>query len=221
MTNRPILYSFRRCPYAMRARLAIASAQVNCALREIILRNKPAHMLEISPKGTVPVLQLPNGTVIDESLDIALWALETNDPENLLSPEKGNKAQMLALINEMDSAFKPLLDTYKYRFHSEPDIARAARDDALPFLQHLNSLLDAQDFLFGGRISLADMCILPFVRQFAFVDKEWFWAQDFTHVLAWLDMFLTSDRFATIMPKFPLWAPGDEEMAFPPVDMAS
>ena len=221
MTNRPILYSFRRCPYAMRARLAIASAQVNCALREIILRNKPAHMLEISPKGTVPVLQLPNGSVVDESLDIALWALESNDPEKLLSPEHGDKAQMLALIEEMDMQFKPLLDSYKYRFHSEPDAACASRDAAVPFLNRLNDRLESYGFLFGERISLADLCVLPFVRQFAFVDKQWFWDQEFEDVLGWLDAFLVSERFAKIMPKFPLWAPGDEEISFPSLDVAS
>ncbi len=190
-------------------------------MREIILRNKPPHMLEISPKGTVPVLQLPNNVVVDESLDIALWALDSSDPENLLSPDKGDKKQMLALIEDTDTQFKPLLDSYKYRFHSEPEAARASREAALPFLSDLNIRLDQQDYLFGERIALADICILPFIRQFAFVAKQWFWDQDFAAVLMWLDAFLVSERFAAIMPKFPLWAPGDDEISFPPLDVAS
>ncbi|MCZ4271005.1 glutathione S-transferase [Maritalea porphyrae] len=215
MSDRPTLYSFRRCPYAMRARLAIASSQVECVLREIILRDKPDHMLEISPKGTVPVLELPDGTVIDESLDIALWALSEHDPELLLAPIEGNLDEILALILTMDQQFKPLLDRYKYRFHSEPESAFTARDDAAGFLGHLNERLQDRAYLFGSRISLADICIVPFVRQFAFVDKDWFFSQDFSDVIIWLNVFLDSERFAQIMPKFSIWKPGDNPILFP------
>lgn len=215
MSNKPILYSFRRCPYAMRARLAIAAAGVQCELREIVLREKPNHMLEISPKGTVPVLQLSDGTVIEESLDIAIWALGENDPEKLLTPDAGDLDEMLALISKMDDEFKPLLDQYKYRIHSDPDMATSARNRALEFLKKLDEQLFGQDFLYGSQIRVADICILPFVRQFAHVDKDWFWAQGFTHVLSWLDRFLASDRFAQIMPKFQVWKPGDELTTFP------
>jgi len=200
----------------MRARLAIASAGMHCALREILLRNKPEHMLQISPKGTVPVLELTDGAVVDESVNIAIWALKEHDPEHLLNPIGASEAEMLALISTMDNSFKPLLDRYKYRFHAEPDAAKSARDDATFFLRELNERLEGQNFLFGDRISFADLCILPFVRQFAHVDKDWFWAQDFASVIAWLDAFLDSDRFAAIMQKFAVWQPGDELSVFPP-----
>ena len=214
MTDIPILYSFRRCPYAMRARLAIMSAQVTCELREIMLRNKPAHMVEISPKATVPVLQMADGIVLEESLDIALWALSTDDPEHLLSSATHTKQDMLELIERTDLEFKPLLDLYKYRFHAEPEMAKSVRDDAAKFLQLLDEQLN-DAFLFGDRISLADICILPFVRQFASVDKEWFWAQDIKNTIQWLDNFLESERFSLIMPKYPLWTPGNEKIYFP------
>lgn len=212
----PILYSFRRCPYAMRARLAIASANAHCSLREIVLRDKPQHMLEISPKGTVPVLQLADGKVIDESLDIGIWALEHNDPEQLLAPPNSDRSEMLVLISQTDEQFKPLLDRYKYSFHSDPAAATASRDEAVIFLNRLNAQLSPVGYLYGEQISLADICILPFVRQFAHVDKTWFWAQDFDRVINWLDAFLASDRFAAIMPKFKVWQPGDETTTFPP-----
>jgi glutathione S-transferase len=201
----------------MRARMAIASAKVNCALREIVLRDKPDHMLAISPKGTVPVLQIVSGDVIDESLDIALWALNIHDPEHMLMPEGGNVDVMHRLISDIDAQFKPLLDQYKYQFHADPDFAKGARDGAIVALRKLNQRLEGNAFLFGAKISLADICVLPFVRQFAFVDKDWFWKQDFTNVIVWLDGFLASDRFAGIMTKHPVWKYGDPVTVFPPV----
>lgn len=190
------------------------SAKLSCELREIVLRDKPAHMVEISPKATVPVLQLPNGTVLEESLDIVLWSLDANDPEQLLDPPSGSKQDMLDLIEQSDVEFKPLLDRYKYSFHAEPELAKAARDNAVTFLQILDQKL-ADAFLFGNRIALADICILPFVRQFASVDKDWFEAQEFKNTIEWLNAFLVSDRFSSIMSKFPLWAPGNPTIIFP------
>ena len=215
MSDQKILYSFRRCPYAMRARLAVASSQELFELREIILRAKPEHMLEISPKGTVPVAQLKDGTVIDESLDIALWALRQNDPEHLLTPDRGTEPEMLSLIERQDTSFKPLLDRYKYHFHSDEDAALAARQDARRFLADLDSQLANGDRLFGDRTSLADICIWPFIRQFAHVDKEWFWALPYPHLIEWLDVFLNSDRFAAIMKKYALWVPDQQPVFFP------
>jgi len=200
----------------MRARLAIASASAHCSLREIVLRDKPQQMLEISPKGTVPVLQLADGEVIDESLDIGIWALEHNDPEQLLAPPNSDRSEMLLLISETDEQFKPLLDRYKYSFHTDPAAATASRDEAVVFLNGLNTQLSTGRYLYGEHISFADICILPFIRQFAHVDKTWFWAQDFDRVISWLDAFLVSDRFAAIMPKFKAWQSGEETTIFPP-----
>ncbi|WP_228408647.1 glutathione S-transferase [Profundibacter amoris] len=198
----PILYSFRRCPYAMRARLALASAGIPCELREILLRDKAPELLQSSPKGTVPVL-VTDTEVIDESLDIMLCALGRNDPEGWLDmPDTG-----LELIARSDSEFKPNLDAYKYKDDT------AARTRAATFLHELDARLSPN--LFGARPKLADMAILTFVRQFAFVDKPWFDAQDWPNLSNWLQDFITSSRFATIMQKYPKWQAGDSPTLFP------
>lgn len=221
MSDIPILYSFRRCPYAMRARLAISAANVNVELREITLRNKPKQMLIASPKGTVPVAVIDETTIIDESLDIAVWALKRHDPEQLLAPQKGDLAEMLALIELQDRHFKPLLDRYKYHFHSDKDAALGARDEANGFLEQLDTQLNAQNFLFGDRRALADICIAPFIRQFAHVDKEYFWSLSFPSLIGWLDRFLASKEFEQIMPKFTPWVEGDRPLYFLPVQNAT
>jgi len=213
--SRPVLYSFRRCPYAMRARLAIASAGLACRLREVVLRDKPEAMLEASPKGTVPVLILPDGTVIDESLDVMLHALRANDPEGWLRPDKGTLADMLALIADNDTGFKHHLDRYKYAARYEAADFEMHRAEGGAFLQALNERLSFQDQLFGKWISLADMAIMPFVRQFANADRDWFDTQPWPHLQRWLSAHLKSQRFNAIMPKFPQWKPGDEEPLFP------
>ena len=207
--SRPVLYSFRRCPYAMRARLAIASAGLECRLREVVLRDKPAAMLEASPKGTVPVLVLADGAVIEESLDIMHHALERDDPEDWMQPDTGTREDMLALIEACDSDFKHHLDRYKYA--TRYDDADAA------FLKRLDGQLSDRDQLFGGRISLADMAIMPFVRQFANADRNWFDAQDLPHLQRWLTGHLESARFKAVMPKIAQWQPGGEEPVFPPL----
>lgn len=206
----PILWSFRRCPYAMRARLAIASAGISVDLREIQLRNKPAAFLATSPSGTVPCLDRGQ-EVIDESLDIMLWALRHADPEGLLTmPEAG-----FDLIAEADGPFKTALDRYKYAVRFEDVDIGAEQEKAALFLRKLEDRLVGQSWLFGARPSLADLAILPFVRQFAHVDLPWFEAQGWTAVAGWLDRFKTSERFAAIMRKYPAWKPGDKPVAFP------
>ncbi|AVX05021.1 hypothetical protein MXMO3_02509 [Maritalea myrionectae] len=211
--TRPILYSFRRCPYAMRGRLGIQAAQLEVELREILLRDKPETFLQTSPKGTVPVLDLGD-QVIEESHDILKWALAQSDPEDL---QHGGQDldEMHALIEQSDKEFKPLLDRYKYPTRYELDGGEAARDRALPFLDMLDARLADGGFLFHGRISVADLGIWPFIRQFAHVDRDWFWAQDRPPLIAWLDYFLNSDRFGQIMPKFTPWKIGDEPVLFP------
>lgn len=211
----PILYSFRRCPYAMRARLALSASGQSVELREIVLRDKAPEMLEASPKGTVPVLVLTDGTVIEESIDIINWALSIDDLEGWLGFSETEMEVMRALIVEADGPFKDALDRYKYENRFDGVVAKEQRDIAVPFLQILDGLIGNQDFLFGNQISLADGAILPFVRQFAHVDKDWFWSQDWSNLIRWLDAFLESDRFSAIMEKYPKWQAGDEPVLFP------
>ncbi len=188
----------------MRARLALASAGVVTELREILLRDKAPELIAASPKATVPVLV--SDRVIDESLDIMLWALTQNDPEGWLDmPADGH-----ALIEQSDTHFKPALDAYKYK-RSDDD-----RSTAAGFLHSLEQRLDGQPYLFGQTATLADMAILTFVRQFAFVDKPWFDAQPWPNLSDWLENFIASDRFTNIMQKYPKWQAGDPVTLFPP-----
>lgn len=206
----PILYSFRRCPYAIRARLAVASSGVSVELREVLLRDKAPAFLATSPSATVPCLQSDDG-VTDESLDIMIWALQRSDPEGLLDmPEAGH-----ALIETNDGAFKTALDRYKYHTrHADVDPARE-RAKASAFLALLETHLQENDWLFGNRPTLADLAILPFVRQFAFVDKPWFDAQPWPNLSHWLERFIASDRFRAIFQKYPKWESGDPITLFP------
>lgn len=216
--GRPTLYSFRRCPYAMRARMAIAVSGVQCDLREVVLRDKPAEMLAASPKGTVPVIVERSGHVIEESLDVIDWALSQNDPQRWLSPETGALADMRSLITECDGPFKRALDRYKYpnRYESEGIVREDQRAKGLAYLEVLDTKLAGTKNLFGDRVSLADIAIFPFVRQFANTDRTWFDALDLPHLQAWLARHLDSDLFKLIMPKYKQWKTGDEEPIFPP-----
>lgn len=203
----PILYSFRRCPYAMRARMGLYGAQVKCEHREVVLRDKPAHMLEISPKGTVPVLLTTEGQVIDESLDIMLWALSQNDSEQCL-PEQ-YRADILALVKVNDEVFKKSLDRYKYPSRYPDEDCSNARDKGVEFLQDLNARIAMEGALFGQHTTLADIAIFPFVRQFAHVDRDWFYAQPLPALHIWLRAHLESDLFKAIMAKHAPWQEGD------------
>ena len=213
--TQPTLYSFRRCPYAMRARLGLQSAGIACWLREVVLRDKPAEMLRYSPKGTVPVLVLPGGAVIDESLEIMLWALDQSDPEGWLRPKQGGLADMLALIGENDGHFKHHLDRYKYPDRYDGAVAERHRAGGLAFLRVLNDRLAAQGQLFGPQATLGDMAIIPFVRQFANTDRAWFDALDLPALQTWLADHLNSARFEQIMRKYTKWEPGADEPIFP------
>ena len=212
----PILYSFRRCPYAMRARLALAISGQHCALREVVLRDKPAEMVEISPKATVPVLHLPDGQVLEQSLDIMHWALARHDPEQWLTPESGTLAEMQALIVDCDGDFKQHLDRYKYapRYGPETD-PLDHRSAAETFLKQLNARLSQHAQLFGERPRFADFAIFPFIRQFANTDRVWFDAQPLPGLQRWLAGHLNSDLFQGVMIKVPRWSPGDVEPIFP------
>lgn len=202
----PILYSFRRCPYAMRARMALFTARQPYVLREVVLRDKPDAMLALSAKGTVPVLHLPDGRIIDESLDVMRWALAQNDAEGWLRPHG-----MDALISACDTDFKTHLDRYKYASRyddSDPLVHRAAGE---PFIQKLEARLAKSPFLFGDRKALADIAIAPFVRQFALADWDWFFATPYVNVHRWLGDFIASEPFTAVMDKFDPWRPGDDD----------
>lgn len=211
----PILYSFRRCPYAMRARLAVSSAQISCELREVVLRDKAPELLLASPKGTVPVLVLPDGEVIAESLDIMKWALGLSDPEGWLHQPAGILPVIDDLILRNDSTFKAALDRYKYSWKHPDDDLVVQREIASVFLRELDRRLAGQSWLLGDSASLADMALLPFIRQFSFVDRDWFLAEPWPNLIRWLDAFLESDRFLSIMTKRPKWKNGDPITQFP------
>ncbi len=217
MAERPTLYSFRRCPYAMRARLALAASGRQCVLREIVLRDKPAEMIAASAKATVPVLRLPDGRVLDESLDIMMWALQQNDPGQWLTPESGSLDEMTALIGENDGPFKQHLDRYKYENRYDDDDADPAhhRSEGSLFLKALDARLARHGQLFGSRAGLADFAIFPFVRQFANTDRDWFDAQPLPSLQSWLSGHLNGALFQSVMLKWPVWAPGDAETLFP------
>lgn len=210
----PILYSFRRCPYAMRARLALLVSGRRCELREIVLRDKAPEFLAASPKGTVPVLLTPDGDIIEESLDVMLWALRAHDPEDWLVPAAGDLDAMLALITACDTDFKANLDAYKYASRDTPENARAARQAGSAFLAQLDARLAQHRYLFGERLSLADAAILPFVRQFANVDRGWFDGEPWPHLRKWLEELLDSPRFARIMKKYAKWQANDAPIFF-------
>jgi len=198
---RPILYSFRRCPYAMRARMALAVSGIDIEHREVLLRDKPPAMLHASPKGTVPVVVLPDGHVVDESLDIMRWALGQNDPEDWLAP--GSAA--FDLIARSDGPFKHDLDRYKYPNRYDNVDALQHRQSGSEFLAELDQKLMGQAQLFGSQISVADIAIFPFARQFANHDRDWFDAQDWPRLQAWLAAHLASPLFDTIMKKYDMW----------------
>lgn len=206
--GRPVLYSFRRCPYAIRARLAIKASGVAVDLREVVLRRKPAALTEASKKATVPVLQLPDGTVLDQSLAIMRWALAAHDPDDWIRPGDLEEAQGLVDLN--DGPFKQALDHYKYALRVAMPDAHHHRNDAVAMmLSPLNDRLAKCRFLLRDTPSLADMAIVPFVRQFAAVDPAWFDSLPFTPLRAWLQQLTELQLFVSVMGKYTPWRPGD------------
>ena len=202
----PILYSFRRCPFAIRARMALAGAGIEVELREVKLSDMPESMLRLAPKATVPVLVLAGGRVIDESLDVMRWSLSQVDPQQWLEIDDAAGQ----LIRRSDEEFKPLLDCYKYadRYPRFSQLEHRARAET--FLLELNQLLSHQLYLSGDRCRLVDVAIFPFIRQFAGVDAPWFERCQYAAVRGWLNVMLGSDLFRRVMSKHPFWQPGDE-----------
>jgi glutathione S-transferase len=223
-----ILYSFRRCPYAMRARLALAVSGQTCSLREVVLADKPAALLEASPKGTVPVLQLPGGVVIDQSLDIMLWALRSNDPLCWLPARGAGMARALHWIAQCDGPFKQALDRYKYPHRYALPDGLDDRTRGADFLHVVDQCLAQHGSVHAACLDpamgetppvtfgLADAAIAPFVRQFAATDTAWFASEPWPALQAWLVQFLGSPLLAQVMEKYPRWAPEQAPVAFPP-----
>lgn len=202
-----ILYSFRRCPYAMRGRMGLKASGLSYEHREIILRDKPKEMLEVSPKGTVPVFVKEDGSVIDESLDLLIWALGQNDPLGWLDCDREAAA---ALIAANDTDFKHHLDRYKYasRYNEDAkrgDIDMGHRSEAEKHIQDLEDRLAVSPYLLGEKQSLADIAIFPFIRQFSNVEREWWAEAPYPKTRNWLARHIESDLFTDIMKKHPLW----------------
>ena len=210
MAERPILYSFRRCPYAMRARLALWASGTACELREVKLAAKPAEMLEASPKGTVPVLVLHDGTVLEESLEIMRWALGRSDPEGWLERDDPT------LVAANDGPFKQYLDRYKYPTRYADCDPLEHRAAGLEVLRGLEARLAVSAQLSGERRGFTDMAIFPFIRQFANTDRAWFDALPLPALQGWLAGHLASSLFAAIMEKYPPWRAGEEAARFAP-----
>ncbi len=193
-----LLYSFRRCPYAMRARMALRYSGVPLNTIEVSLKAKPADMLLASPKGTVPVLVCADGRVIEQSLDIMRWALACNDPDNWL--QSGNPL-IEQLLDENDRVFKVQLDRYKYAIRYPEYPMEHYRAQGASFLLRLETLLSHSPYLACDSLSLADVALAPFVRQFAHVDRDWFTQAPYPHLRAWLERFLASELFTSVMGK--------------------
>lgn len=226
----PILYSLQNCPYAMRARLAILLARQRVSIRAVNLKNKPAELLAVSPKGTVPVLVLDTWVdikntegaetalsvetgqqVIEESLDIMLWALNRNDPENILYADKPDALpEMLEIISENDNGFKARLESYKHarRFHK--DTQEYCRLQCEPFVQQLEQRLARHEFLMGSTPSLLDYALLPFVRQFSRVNRQCYLQGPYQHLQRWLTQHLQSRLFSQAMIDYPLFTANPE-----------
>ena len=207
----PILYSFRRCPYAMRARMVLLHSKIQCEIREIKLSNKPKEMLAISPKGTVPVLILENGDILDESLGVMLWAIEQGNLRNLFN---SGKKEILDLIKINDGEFKDAIDRYKYSsLYPEKPMIEYRKMGEL-FLKKIESCLEKNKFIFGKNISLADLAIFPFIRQFCRVDIDWFNSSLFKKIKEWTLFFEGSENFIDIMRKIKPWTTGDKPTLF-------
>lgn len=211
-----ILYSFRRCPYAMRARMAIRYSDCRVELREVDLKHKPDALLAISTKATVPVLQCADGKVIDESLDIMHWALAQSDPHNWLHAQlqTDKTAEMAALIETNDTRFKQQLDHYKYADRYPEHSQLEYRQQGETFLQQLEQRLQQHNYLISDQISLADVAVFPFIRQFAHVDIHWFDQAAYPGLRRWLYQWMDSALFQSVMQKNPPWQKHDRPLIF-------
>lgn len=211
----PVLYSLRNCPYAMRARLAIYASGQQVHLRDLVLSNKPADMLSVSPKGTVPVLITTDHLVIDESLSIMQWAFSQTDPDDYLHKIMPNaQADMLSVIALFDNEFKGHLEQYRCakRYH-EPTLIDN-RQLCEPYLTDLESRLSQHLFLMSDKPSLLDVALLPFIRQFARVERQWYLQSPYPKLRQWLNTYLQSRMFSKVMTQYPMWLDTKEDVVF-------
>ena len=204
------LYSFRRCPYAMRARLAIKASGVIVEVREIDLKNKPEELLNISYKATVPVLYISSQIIIEESLDIMEWVLKINDPLRLLKCEKLNKVKVLNILNKLENDFKQNLDKYKYPSRFDKPNPKLYRDKNLKILNEFNTLLENHKGMYSSNLSFLDYAIFPFIRQFRNVNSVWFDSLKLRFLQSWLYELIDSDEFSSIMKKYKIWKPNQK-----------
>lgn len=218
----PILYSLQHCPYAMRARMGLLMARQQVMLRAITMKNKPEEMLKISPKGTVPVLLLPDKTVIDESLDIMVWALQQNDPEDLLHKDNPEDlAEMLELVGRNDKEFKPQLEIYKKSKRFRTGTETEEREKCEVFIAELEQRLSSSgaytqgngNFI-GDKPGLIDYALIPFVRQFSRVNKAWFKQAPYPLLRSWIEQHMQTRLYAKAMEKYPLWLDEYKECIF-------
>jgi len=211
----PILYSLRNCPYAMRARIAIFKSQQPILLRDLVLSNKPEELIVASPKATVPVLVLVNGTVVDESLEVMLWALKESDPSDLLHNEEvGSLEEMLTLINDFDVNFKTCLEQYKCAKRYREDDLLTRREACEVYINKIEQRLTRHAFLMSAKESLADIALLPFIRQFARVERQWYLQSAYPKTRQWLNHYLQSPMFTKVMAKQPMWLDNRENVIF-------
>ena len=206
----PILYSFRRCPYAMRARLAIKASGLIVEIREVELKKKPKEFLNISPKATVPIVYISSKQIIEESLDIMEWALKINDPLNLLKNEKLNRIEIHSILNKLENEFKQNLDRYKYSSRFDLPNPRLYRDKNLQTLNEFNNLLQNNKGICSSNLSLLDYAVFPFIRQFRNVNSVWFDSLELKFLQTWLYELIDSDEFSSIMKKYEIWKPNQK-----------
>ena len=213
-----ILYSFRRCPYAIRVRYTLAILELRVQLREVVLKNKPAALLNLGGRSTVPQL-LADGQRYPESLDIIFWAIKHTkhaDVSEQLWPENAQQqAKVQAWIGFNDHCFKPWLDRYKYADRHPEQVQSYYREKGERFLKRLEQRLKHSRFLMGEKMTLADIAVFPFIRQFAGVDLKWFEQSHYPYLKCWLNSFVESDCFQTVMTKFPAWEESQEVVCFP------
>ena len=211
MKQYPVLYSLQHCPYAIRARMGILLAKQTVFLRAVDLNDKPEDMLQVSKTGTVPLLVLDQSLVIDESIDIMVWALGNNDPDNLLISDTPSAfLSMLNIINTYDNEFKGWLEKYKCAKRYHETNMTYFRQQCELFISQLEHRLISGEFFMGDKASLVDYAILPFIRQFARVERQWYLQSPYPNVRRWLNKHLQSPLFSKTMTKYPLWLESHE-----------
>jgi glutathione S-transferase len=223
----PVLYSLRNCPYAMRARIAIYRSKQAVELRDVVLTDKPPEMIAASAKATVPILVLAPSKVIEESVDVMLWALAESDPYNLLRTKAVNSRvgsseiesstkldDILSLVYLFDHEFKPSLEAYKCAKRYHESNLQECRQACEVYIQNLEQRLSSHDFLIDEKESMADIALLPFIRQFAKVERQWYLQSSYPKVKRWLNQYLQSAMFNKVMAKYPLWSFGQEAIKF-------